>query len=161
MRRLRPALAFLLVTVDLPLTTEEQRAFDAGALDGQELDHRLLDLLTGLPARKAHLTRLVVRDGGKVTFLRVGEVEWIEAAGNYVCLHVGKETHLLRQTMAATEAGMDPDLFVRVHRNAIINIEHLREILPWTNGDQMAVLKDGTRVTISRGHRRRLEELLR
>jgi two-component system LytT family response regulator len=99
-----------------------------------------------------------VKSGGRVFFVRTDEIDWIEAAGNYVKLHVGNETHLLRETMNAVEAKLDGDLFFRVHRCHIVNIERVRELQPWFNGEYVVFLKNGTRLTLSRGYREKLQE---
>ena len=72
--------------------------------------------------------------------MRADEIDWIEAAGNYVKLHVGTETHLLRETMNAIEAQLDPDVFFRIHRSHIVNIERVKELQPWFNGEYVVFL---------------------
>src|SRR5829696_212577 len=102
--------------------------------------------------------RFVVKSGGRIFFVRTGEIDWIEAAGNYVKLHVGNDSHLIRETMNAVEAKLSPDMFVRIHRCHIVNIEQVRELQPWFNGEYVVFLKNGTRLTLSRGYRERLQE---
>lgn len=109
---------------------------------------------------RRYLQRAVVSSAGKVVFLKVGDIDWMEASGNYVTFHVGRETYLLRETLAALDAKLDPDQFVRLHRSAIVNIERIREISPWSRGEQVAVLQDGTQLTIGRAFRQRLTALL-
>lgn len=104
--------------------------------------------------------RLAVKTGGKVVFLRSDEIDWIEAAGNYSRLHVGKRMHLLRETMTALEARLDPKLFVRIHRSTIINLERVRELQPYFHGDYIVILHDGTQLTLSRTHRQKLHEIV-
>ena len=91
-------------------------------------------------------------------FVRADEIDWIEAAGNYVKLHVGNDTHLFRETMNAVEARLDADLFFRIHRSHIVNMERIRELQPWFNGEYVVFLKNGTRLTLSRGYREKLQE---
>ncbi len=129
-------------------------------LDGRssgDLERRLLAIVGDL---KAHgkTDRFVVKAGGRVFFVRADEIDWIEAAGNYVKLHVGNETHLFRETMNAVEARLDADMFFRIHRSHIVNIERIRELQPWFNGEYVVFLKNGTRLTLSRGYRERLQE---
>lgn len=88
-------------------------------------------------------------------------IDWIEAADYYVSLHVGKTSHLLRQTMTEIETQLDPSRFFRVHRSAIVNIERVREIHPMFRGDSVVVLRDGTRVRLSRSRREQFESLFR
>ena len=93
--------------------------------------------------------------------MRSEEIDWIEAAGNYIRLHSGSEAHLLRETMGALEAQLDPGRFVRIHRSAIVNIERVKELQPWFRGDFVVILSSGVRLTLSRGCREKVEALLR
>lgn len=104
------------------------------------------------------LDRLVIKSGGRVFFLRTEEVDWIEAAGNYVRLHVGPETHLLRETMNSLEGRLDADRFIRVHRSTIVNLERIKELQPWFHGDYVVILQDGTQLPLSRSHRQKLQD---
>jgi two-component system LytT family response regulator len=106
------------------------------------------------------IRRLAVRNNGHVLFLAPEEIEWIEAAGNYVRLNAGGETHLLRQTMSGIEAKLPRDLFLRIHRSAIVNLEAVRELVPSPPGDFIVVLRSGKRLPLSRGLRNLLEEAL-
>jgi two-component system LytT family response regulator len=122
---------------------------------------RLVALLEDLEAARRGPERLVIRDAGRVFFLPITEIEWIEAAGNYARLHCGRETHLLRETMKALEARLDPTRFARVHRSAIVNLDRIQELRPSFHGEYEVVLKSGARVTSSRNHSARLQELAR
>jgi two-component system LytT family response regulator len=117
------------------------------------INPRVIELLESLQARKKYADRLVVRAAGRVWFLRVEEIDWIEAAGNYVKLHAGKEAHLLRETMNAMEARLDPATFRRIHRSTIVHLERIKEMHPWFKGDYVVILRDGTRLTLSRNYR--------
>ena len=128
--------------------------------DPAELQRRLLALLEESRPGKRALQRLVVKSGGRIFFLKMDEIDWIEAAGNYLRLHVGKDTHLIRDTMSSLEARIDPAKFFRIHRSTIVNIERVREIQPLFHGDYVVLLRDGTQLTLSRTYRQRLEELL-
>ena len=105
--------------------------------------------------------RLVVKSGGRLFFLRADEIDWIEAAGNYVRLHVGSQSHLLRETMNAIEGRLDPENFFRIHRSRIVNMERIQEMQPWLNGEYSIVLRSGIRLTLSRGYRERLQDRLK
>jgi two-component system LytT family response regulator len=133
-------------------------------MDSQEssdLGRRLLALVRDIkPERPARSERLVIKSSGRLFFLRADEIDWIEAAGNYVRLHVGSEAHLLRETMTAIEARLDPDAFFRIHRSHIVNIERIKELQPWFNGEYVVVLRNGTQLTLSRGYREKLQERL-
>ena len=127
---------------------------------GGEVGEKLLALLQDLRAPHGYLERLVVKSAGRLFFLRTPEVGWIESAGNYVCLHVGGESHLLRETMTALEAKLDPARFVRIHRTAIVNIDEVKELQPLFHGEYQVLLRDGTQLTLSRGYRDRLQEVI-
>ncbi len=104
--------------------------------------------------------RLVVKSGGRVYFLKTGEIDWVEAAGNYVRLHVSKDSHLMRETMNGIEARLDGKSFMRIHRSTIVNLERIKELQPWFHGDYVVLLRDGTRLTLSRGYRDKLQQVL-
>ena len=115
------------------------------------------------PARAAgprYLDRLLVKSGGKVTLLPVGEIEWIDAEGDYVRIHVGKNWHLLRETMKNLEAQLDATRFVRIHRSTIVNLERVKELQPFFRGEYVVVLHNGTTLKLSRGYRDNLEARL-
>ena len=123
-----------------------------------DLERRLLELVQDLKGPTHRLERFVIKSGGRVFFVRSDEIDWIEAAGNYVKLHVGSDVHLFRETMNALEAQLDPDIFFRIHRSHIVNIERVKELQPWFNGEYVVFLKNGTRLTLSRGYREKLQE---
>jgi len=104
--------------------------------------------------------RFAVRSGGRIVFLRLADVRWVDAAGNYVRLHTGEETHVVRSTLGAVEAWLDPEQFVRVHRSIIVNLDWVSEVRPWPNGELAVVLRDGSNLNLSRTYRHRLDELL-
>lgn len=104
------------------------------------------------------LERLLVRTGGRAFFVRTADVDWIEGAGNYVKLHVGQASHLVRQTMAGVEQRLDPRRFARIHRSTIVNRDRIRELRPTLSGDSRVRLQDGTELTLSRTYRGRLGE---
>ncbi len=121
---------------------------------------KLLALIEDVQSQKKPLQRLVIKAAGRVFFLRLEEIDWIEAAGNYVKLHVGAETHLLRETMNALEGRLNAEQFVRIHRSTIVNLDRIQELQPWFHGDYRVILHDGTQLTLSRGYRQKLQELL-
>jgi len=106
------------------------------------------------------LQRLVIRSGGRMVFVRVADIDWIEAADNYVSLHVGKKVHLLRETIHEMESRLDNARFVRIHRSTIVNTERIQEIRPQHNGDCSVILRDGTSLRLSRSRREHVEHLL-
>ena len=125
---------------------------------GGDIERRLAAIVQDLKPAKARTDRFVVKSGGRIFFVRTAEIDWIEAAGNYVKLHVGNDSHLIRETMNAVEGKLSPEMFVRIHRCHIVNIEQVRELQPWFNGEYVVFLKNGTRLTLSRGYRERLQE---
>ncbi len=123
-------------------------------------DDRLLTLFESLAGALHAPDRIAVRNNGRVIFLKLGDIDWIEAADNYVCLHAGRETHILRETMTELEARLDPARFIRVHRSAIVNIDCIKELQPWFRGDYKVMLNDGTELTLTKTHREKLESRL-
>jgi two-component system LytT family response regulator len=120
----------------------------------------LHNLLEGIrPARK-YLERFVVKAGGRIFFLQAAEIDWIEAADNYVSLHAGRETHLIRETLTALEAKLDPEDFIRIRHSAIVNVKRIRELHPLFKGEYQILLQGGARLTSSRRYRGRLSGLL-
>ncbi len=125
-----------------------------------DLGRRLLALVKDLRRDQPRSERLVVKSGGRLFFLRADEIDWVEAAGNYVRLHVGPASHLLRETMNALEGRLDPEKFFRIHRSRIVNMERIQELQPWLNGEYAVLLRTGTRLTLSRGYREKLQDRL-
>ena len=123
-------------------------------------EQRLINLLEDLNGEKRHPKRLVVKSSGRVYFLKIDEIDWIEAEGNYVRLHVGSNSHLLRETMKGMEAALDPDRFIRIHRSTIVNTERIRELQPLFHGEYAVILIDSTRLVASRGPENRLRRML-
>src|SRR5579871_5872998 len=121
-----------------------------------QVNERVLKLLSEIQQGRKHLDKLIIRQGGRVFFLRTDEIDWIEAAGNYVRLHAGKDEYLYRETMTKLEARLNPDRFARIHRSTIVNVERIKELQPWFRGDYMIVLGDNQKLTLSRTYRSRL-----
>jgi two-component system LytT family response regulator len=102
----------------------------------------------------------VVRTPERAIFLRTESIDWIEAAGKFVHLHVGKAVHALRESMAELEQELDPARFLRISRSAIVNLDRIQEVQPWFQGDYVLILTDGTRLTSTRGYRENMRRLL-
>lgn len=124
-----------------------------------DISHRLLALLEDLKPANKYLDRLVIKSSGRVFFLRVDEIDWVEASANYVRLHVGRDSHLLRETMNALEARLDPSRFIRIHRSTIVNVDRVKELQPLFHGEYVVILRDGTELNSSRGYRAKLHDL--
>jgi two-component system LytT family response regulator len=135
--------------------------------EAARLGEKLLALLDerGGAARETRprefVTRLMVRSAGRIFFLKTEEVDWIEAADYYVRLHLGKKSHLLRESMSELELKLDPEKFARIHRWAIVNLDRVRELRQLFNGDHAVVLEGGTELKLSRRRREQLQQLMR
>jgi two-component system LytT family response regulator len=112
------------------------------------------------PAKARGVQRFAVRLAGRVVLVPARDLDWVEAAGDYVRLHAGKKSWLLRETMTAIEGKLDPARFARIHRSAIVNLERIAEMKSYDNGDYLVLLADGTRLRLSRGYRQVLQQLL-
>lgn len=129
---------------------------------------KLLALLEDRESRREHslrekpyLTRLMVKLANRVVLLKVNEIDWIQADGNYAKLHVGRKAHLLREKMHDLETQLDPQKFVRIHRSIIVNLDRIKELHPHFNGDYIVVLEDGVQLKLSRSRREQLESRLK
>ncbi len=111
--------------------------------------------------QKPYLTRLMIKLASRVVLLKVEDIDWIEADGNYAKLHVGKKAHLLREKMHDLESQLDPQRFVRIHRSIIVNLDRIKELHPHFNGDYIVVLEDGRQLKLSRSRREQLETRLK
>lgn len=117
-------------------------------------------LLAELRDYRRRTKRIAVKTTGKVVFLRADEIEWVEAAGNYVKLHAGGEAFLFRESMKNMEGRLDRQQFIRIHRSAIVNMERIRELQPWFHGEYVVILQDGTKLMASRVFSDRLHRLI-
>jgi two-component system LytT family response regulator len=124
------------------------------------VEQKILSLLEDLKAGTKYLERLVIKSSGRIYFLETNEIDWIQAEGNYVSVHTGKKSHLLRETISSLENQLDPKKFLRIHRSAIVRIDRIKELQPWFHGEYHIVLNDGTQLTLSRNYRDRLQEAL-
>lgn len=121
-----------------------------------EWSRRLAALLVdqaGGPGRRGFPSRLMVRERERIRFVRVDDIDWLEAYGNYVRIHAGSRTHLLRATLTGLLERLDPAVFARIHRSIVVNLDRVAEVQPWTGGDFNAILRDGTRLRVSRNYK--------
>ncbi|MCA1616610.1 MAG: LytTR family DNA-binding domain-containing protein [Acidobacteria bacterium] len=128
-----------------------------------ELSGRLLSLIRDAGRAQEqglYLERVVVKTGGRIFLLSVAEIDWIEAADNYVRLHAGRESHLVQGALGRLESRLDPKLFLRVHRSAIVNVTRIKELQPLFHGEYAIRLTGGKEITSSRGYRDKLQRLL-
>jgi two-component system LytT family response regulator len=127
--------------------------------DGR-LDKRILALLEEIKAGPKFLERVVIKSGGRVFFLETDEIDWIKAEGNYVSVHSGERTYLLRESIGSLEAQLDPKKFRRVNRSAIVQINKIKEFQPWFHGEYHIILRSGEQLLLSRSYRENLKEAL-
>ena len=118
-----------------------------------ELAERLTVVLDELRRERGYADRLLVKHDGRIRFVPVADLEWVEAADNYVRLHARGERHLLRETIRSLEGRLDPARFARVHRSAIVNLARVRELQPTFNGEYAILLDSGAKLTLSRSYR--------
>jgi two-component system LytT family response regulator len=150
------ALDYLLKPVDCArLSKAVERASAHLAQPRDDLDTRFRAMLEDIKASSKFLKRLTIKLTGHTILLPTDEIDWIESYGNYLKVHAGRESHLIRGTMQSLEVKLDPETFVRVHRSAIVNIEKIKEIYPRSNGDQDLVLQNGQQLMLSRKYRDR------
>ncbi len=124
------------------------------------LSNQLAALVDTLSPARPSRGRIAIKSAGKVMFVNVSDIDWIEAADNYACLHCNGITHVLRETMNSLEAKLDRTQFARIHRSLIVNIDRIAEMQPWFRGDYLVILKDGTKLKLSRTYRDALSGML-
>ncbi len=152
------ALDYLLKPVDsdrLALAVERAKSYLSG-LRKSEMSGKIDALLEGLRGGKRYAERIMVKSPGRITFLNVGEVDWIEADGDYVCLHAGGRKHLVRDKIGDLESRLDPALFARIHRSSIVRLGQIKEMQPLFSGEYSVLLFSGDRLTLSRTYRDKL-----
>jgi len=114
----------------------------------EELEHEVAE--SRRVGAASYIVRFAVRSDGRVRFVAAADVDWIEADGNYMVLHVGETRHRLRASLAGLTEGLDPKQFVRIHRSVIVNVDRIREVQPWFGGDYIAILRTGAKLRVSR-----------
>ncbi len=129
--------------------------------NAREPERKLFDFVERWRAEQQYATRFVVRSGSKLSFVRVSDVDWIDTADNYVRLHVSGREHLVRDTLKSVESQLHPEMFIRVHRSIIINLDRVETVEPYFHGEYVVTMKDGAKLTTSRSYSERLRTLLR
>ena len=172
--RTTPAVVFVTAFDDYAVRAFEVRAIDYlvkpfhrarfseaidRAMTRPKTDFR--ELVAELLPNRAYLSRFVVRSAEEIYFVRAQDVMWIESDGNYVRLHAGGAAHSVRTSLRELEARLDPAVFVRVHRSAVINLDCVQKLEPYFHGEFVITLRDGTRLSSSRRYSPRLRELLK
>jgi two-component system LytT family response regulator len=128
--------------------------------NASHLSKQLMDLLPEIRRNAPGRDRIVVKSSGRIYFVRTADIDWCEADGNYVRLHVGPQTHLVRGTMSHLESQLDSAQFVRIHRSTIVNVDRIQELQSSFGGEYVVLLRGGTRLTLSRGYRDALQSRL-
>lgn len=120
--------------------------------------HRLGNLMQKAEKSAEYLSRIMIKESDRIFFLPVEDIDWIEASGNYVCIHSGGEQHMLRETMTNMEKRLDPNIFYRVHRSTIINLDKVKELEQWFHGDYQIIMENGKKLTLSRNYKELLQK---
>lgn len=160
--------AFEVHAVDYLLKPYERERFEA-AVDvasrrarlGQHMVREVSSLVTQLRDRAKGSERFPIKSDGRIILVDAPSIEWIEAANNYAAVHIGGKTHMVRETMSNLENRLPANQFLRLNRSTIVNARFIRELKPKFHGDYTVVLKNGTRLSLSRTHRDRLESLMK
>jgi two-component system, LytTR family, response regulator len=121
-----------------------------------DLTGQIRELIRELRPRPRYLDRIIIKTAGTVFFLKTEEIDWISAEENYVRLHCGTATYLVREKIGNLEIQLDPSRFQRIHRSSIVNLDRVRQLHPVSHGDYQVVLTDGTELVLSRAYRERL-----
>jgi two-component system, LytTR family, response regulator len=142
-----------------------QRARElVGSTQERELTQRILSLLSQVRSDAGAATsaqdRLVIRAKGRIVFLNLDEIDWIQASANYVRLNVGKESHLVRETIGRIAERLNPNHFVRIHRSTIVDVRKIKELIPVNSGEYIVVLTNGKELSCSRGYRTALQKMI-
>jgi len=164
-KNLPPAIVFVTAYDQYAL-----RAFEAGALDYllKPFDNARFELALSRAKQRIRLgrdrapklERVIIKNAGQISFVKISEIDWIEAADYYACLHVGERSHLLRRSLSDLEEDLDPNVFCRVHRSSIVNLERVRGLKVTPDGEYEVLLDTGTSVRLSRRYRKQLQERL-
>jgi two-component system LytT family response regulator len=121
--------------------------------DSHETNPGLTALIEKVRVEQNYVDRFMIKTSNRIVFVKAGDVDWIESAANYVLLHVGEKTHIVRETMRSLEARLCPKTFQRISRSAIVNVERIKELQPMGKGDYVVFLTTGKQLTMSRGIR--------
>ena len=127
----------------------------------KELAHEIAQLLERVALAPMRNGRIPIKRDGRVNFVRVDDIDWVEADGDVLRLHAGRDSHTVRETMAQIEAKLPAPPFLRIHRSLIVNVERVREVQPWFKGDYVLILHDGTKLRSGRSYRDAVQTLIR
>jgi two-component system LytT family response regulator len=125
-----------------------------------DVNQQILGLLSEIKDKPQYLDRLVIKNNDRVFVLKTDEIDWIEAEGNYVRVHFGKQSSLVRETLTRLASQLDPRKFPRIHRSRLVNIDRIQELQPWSHRDWRIILRNGAELRLSRNYRDQLHHLL-
>jgi two-component system LytT family response regulator len=156
------ALDYLLKPFDLLRFREslERVRRRLGDQDRERVDEQIRQLASRFGVEPKYIQRLAVKMEDRMLLLNVPEIDWLEAAGNYVCVHVGRQSHIVRESLSHFESSLDPGRFARIHRSTLVNMDRIRELRPHWHGDYKIVLYSGQVLDLSRRYRESLVEKL-
>jgi two-component system LytT family response regulator len=142
----------------------ERARFELWNAKGRDITNRILDMLSRVKSEKQitpeYDGRLVIKTKGRIIFLNLDEIDWIEASANYVRLNVGRESHLFRETISRVSERLNPNNFIRIHRSMIVNVQKIKELIPVNSGEYIVVLKSGKELSCSRGYRANVQQMI-
>jgi two-component system LytT family response regulator len=135
------------------------RARDYLSRDSGDYDRRLEALLSQIAPGSGSRweERIAIRSRDRIVFVRTSDIDWIETAGNYIRVHTGDKAHLVRDSLTALAARLDPSRFIRIHRRILVNADHVQELQPWFSGDWIVIMTTGTKLRLSRNFRELIE----
>jgi two-component system, LytTR family, response regulator len=154
------AIDYLLKPVS-PERLSEALERSKASLQRKASDDTAAQLLGLLKEVRRYPDWFLIKSNGRSHFIRVRDIDWIESKRNNVLLHVGTASHLYHDTTGGIESKLDPARFLRVHRSTIVNIERIKDLHPWFNGDYAVTLKDGTKLTLSNSYKQKLKAFRR
>ncbi len=126
----------------------------------QAVNEHLYKFVESLQSTSGFADRIVVKTNGKMVFVSVEDVDWIESAGDYVCIHARGEKHIIRETMNSIEGKLNPGRFMRIHRSTIVSVDRVKEMEPLFQGQYLLRLRDGTKLVASRSYKKHIDTLL-
>lgn len=153
--------AFEVHAIDYLLKPFDQERFQSALKHAfqqptNNLPSQLSNLILALNKQRNYLQRILLKTGGKIIIIKIDDINWIEAEEKYVQIHTGKEKYLYRETMNTLEQELDPQKFVRIHRSYIVQLDFIKELTPWSHGDYLVILKDGTQLNMGRNYREKI-----
>ncbi|MFQ5604924.1 MAG: LytR/AlgR family response regulator transcription factor [bacterium] len=152
------AVDYLLKPYDRPRFTQSLQRALTRIQKKEAASEQLLALMNHLQSAQIACDRLWIKESGCLKPLKPEAIDWVEAMDDYACLHVGGEQHLVSQTMRELESKLDTRMFMRIHRSTIVNLERIKELQPLGDGSYQVILKDGTRLSLSRSQAKKLKE---